>query len=123
MLPKSLYFLSIFQKKLSDGLFFCFCGLKTNVHENKIFLFNTFRLAFSLSSLFWYMYIIIISPFHLSVHIIMVMVMLHHTSGSNHLIFMGEGAMEFKKKNNNSLIMIMRLGYPILVSLEFIVYS
>jgi len=28
-------------------------------------------------------------------HIIMVMVMLHHTSGSNHLIFMGEGAMEF----------------------------
>ena len=34
----------------------------------------------------------------------MVMVMLHHTSGSNHLIFMGEGAMEFLKKNNNLLI-------------------
>jgi hypothetical protein len=34
----------------------------------------------------------------------MVMVMLHHTSGSNHLIFMGEGAMELKKNNNNSLI-------------------
>jgi hypothetical protein len=48
--------------------------------------------------------IIIILPFHLSVHIIMVMVMLHHTSGSNHLIFMGEGAMEFKKKKKNSLI-------------------
>ena len=58
-------------------LFLCWqlksCSLKQNVHENKVFLFNIFRLAFSLSSLFWYMYIIIISPFHLSVHIIMVM--------------------------------------------------
>jgi hypothetical protein len=34
----------------------------------------------------------------------MVMVMLHHTSGSNHLIIMGEGAIEFFFKNNNSLI-------------------
>jgi hypothetical protein len=34
----------------------------------KIKWFNTFRLAFSVSSLFWYIYIIIISPFHLSTH-------------------------------------------------------
>jgi hypothetical protein len=76
MLPKSIYFFFI---NLSTKiiwyiicLFLCWqlksCSLKQNVHENKVFLFNIFRLAFSLSSLFWYMYIIIISPFHVCAH-------------------------------------------------------
>ena len=68
----SICYQSFKKNYLIDLFFLCWKlksrGLKKNVHENKIFLFNTFRLAFSLSSLFWYMYIIIISPFHLSTH-------------------------------------------------------
>jgi hypothetical protein len=56
----SICYQSFKKNYLIDLFFLCWklksCGLKKNVHENKIFLFNTFRLAFSLSSLFWYMY-------------------------------------------------------------------
>ena len=94
--PNPSIFYQSFKKNYLMDYFFVFAALKTMSMKTK----SSYLIHFGLHSPS-VLYSGTCTPFNLSVHIIMVMVMLHHTSGSNHLIFMGEGAMEIKKKKKN----------------------